>query len=191
MICVSEPTKEDVPHLGLSWHGVLGWSGDLRALALRGETGSFAQRVLHRHRGGDFLSDSCHQLQGGQRSRRYILEGDEVEQVLARRRVLEGHLQGDVAMIGAEFGYKYLRRLRAKSNFGEVVPLSVREEGHLVLLCGQSRDVDEGQTSDGHGSVRPVGFQNLHQHTEPVDTDTRCPYRKNDPRRWFWGFILF
>lgn len=93
-------------------------------------------------------------------------------------------------MKGVEFDYECLTRLRAKSNLGEVLPLSVREEGHLVVLCGQSWDVDEGQPSDGHGSVWPVRFQNLHQHTEPVDTDTRCPYRKNDPRRWFWGFLF-
>lgn len=66
-----EQTKEGHnAHLGLSWHGVLGWSADLGAFALGGETGSFAQRVLHRHRGGHLLSNRCHQLQGGQRSRR-------------------------------------------------------------------------------------------------------------------------
>lgn len=93
-------------------------------------------------------------------------------------------------MKGVEFEYECLTPLRAKSNLGEVLPLSVCREGHLVVLCGQSRDVDEGQTSDGHGSVRPLGFQDLHQHTEPVDTDTDVLTGKMTPEGGFWIFLF-
>lgn len=65
-----KPTQAWNPHLGFSWHGVLRGSADLWAFTLHGEAGSGAQRVLHRHASWNPLSDSCHQLHGGQRSRR-------------------------------------------------------------------------------------------------------------------------
>lgn len=50
----------------------------------------------------------------------------------------------------------------ARLNLGVVLPLSVCKEGHLVVFSGQSRDINERQTCDGHGSVRLVRFQKLH-----------------------------